>query len=478
MAALGFLLVGESYAQGGYFEDAMRYSQYRSTGSARIMGLGGAQTSLGGDVSNIHENAAGLGFFRRSEASFTASYGNWKSETGFLGQIQDNSINNFALPNASVVITKVKDPLELGDWRGGSFGISINRSRLFTNDFGYFSNSRGRASLLDYYVGDYNAQGEPALGDPAGLPLDVGLIYENDNGDFQKDTDYALGSPFQDELIENSGSKTQITFAYGGNFKNKLFLGGSLGVTSLSFNSTKTFNEEFLDQEDLSSLYYSLQENLLQDGTGVNLSLGLIYKPLDNVNLGLSFKSPTWTRINEEFDADILAEFYDLEGNLEFDEDALSDVYLTTFTLRSPMKVGAGGTFFFNKNGFITADVDYLDYSSMNLSSKDFSMEANNDDIKSTATSTINFRGGAEYRFDMFRVRAGAAFYGDPMDDGLDRTMRQYSGGVGVRLANMYIDFGILQNTYKSYYSSFPGSDLATTDHKQLTGLLTLGFNF
>src|SRR5690606_20335264 len=134
--------------------------------------------------------------------------------------------------------------------------------------------------------------------------------------------------------------------------------------------------------------------------------------PLDNVNLGLSFKSPTWTRIYEEFDAEILAEFYDLEGNLEFDEAALSAVYLTTFTLRSPMEVGAGGTFFFNKNGFITADVDYLDYSSMNLSSKDFSMEANNDDIKSTATSTINFRGGAEYRFDMFRVRAGAAFYG------------------------------------------------------------------
>src|SRR5690554_136236 len=288
IAVLSFALIGETYAQGGYFEDALRYSQYKSSGSARIMGLGGAQTSLGGDVSNIHENPAGLGFFRRSEASFTASYGNWKSDTNFMGQVQDNSTNNFALLNASVVISKVKDPLELGDWRGGSFGISINRSQLFTNDFGYFSNTAGNSSLLDYYVDDYNAFGEPALGDPAGLPLDVRLVYQNDNGDFQKDTDYALGSPFQDEFIENSGSKTQITFAYGGNFKNKLFLGGSLGVTSLSLTSTKTYNEEFLDQDDLSSLYYSLQENLLQDGTGVNISLGLIYKPLDNVNLGLS----------------------------------------------------------------------------------------------------------------------------------------------------------------------------------------------
>src|SRR5690554_3626126 len=171
IAVLGFCLLGESYAQGGYFEDALRYSQYRSTGSARIMGLGGTQTSLGGDVSNIHENPAGLGFFRRSEASFTGSYSNWNSETTFMGQIQDNSTNNFALPNASVVISKVKDPLELGDWRGGSFGISINRSLLFTNDFGYFSNTRGNLSLLDYYSGDYNAYGEPSIGDPSGLPL-------------------------------------------------------------------------------------------------------------------------------------------------------------------------------------------------------------------------------------------------------------------------------------------------------------------
>ncbi|HLW19893.1 MAG TPA: hypothetical protein VKX33_06205, partial [Cyclobacteriaceae bacterium] len=58
IAVLSFALIGETYAQGGYFEDALRYSQYKSSGSARIMGLGGAQTSLGGDVSNIHENPA------------------------------------------------------------------------------------------------------------------------------------------------------------------------------------------------------------------------------------------------------------------------------------------------------------------------------------------------------------------------------------------------------------------------------------
>src|SRR5690606_41268434 len=97
----------------------------------------------------------------------------------------------------------------------------------------------------------------------SGLPLDVGIIYDENNV-FQKDFDYALGNPFQDEFIESEGSLTQISLAYGGNLKNKLFLGGSVGITSVNFLSTKTFNEEFRDDENVNSLYYSLQENLLQ----------------------------------------------------------------------------------------------------------------------------------------------------------------------------------------------------------------------
>lgn len=477
--AVAALMINDSHAQGGYFEDALRYSQYRSTGSARIMGLGGTQTSLGGDVSNIHENPAGLGFFRRSEASFTGAYGSLDSETTFMSQVQKNSESNFALPNISVVISNTKGPLELGDWRGGSFGISINRSLLFNNTFGYFSNTRGSQSLLDFYAGDYNQYGEPAIGAPDGLPLDVGLIQQSGNGEFLVNSDYAIGNPFQDERVENEGSKTEISFSYGGNYKNKLFVGASLSVSSLNYNSTKTYNEEFLDSEDLTSLYYSLQEKLFQDGTGVNLGVGVIYKPMDQLNLGLSFKSPTWTRINDEFDADIFAEYYDLNGNLEVDEDAVSDLYLTTINLRSPMKISAGGTFFFNKNGFISADVDYVDYSSMKLSSPDFSMDPNNTDIKNFATGAINFRAGAEYRINIFRIRGGAAFYGDPMDsDGLDRSMRQYSGGVGVRLPTWYLDLGIIHSDYNSYYTSFPGAALASTQNKQLAGHLTVGFNF
>ena len=75
-----------SFAQSGYFEDAYRFSRVVPAGSARMVGIGGTQWSLGGDVSNIVGNPAGLGFFRSSEASFSLVYSNWAIDTRYLEQ--------------------------------------------------------------------------------------------------------------------------------------------------------------------------------------------------------------------------------------------------------------------------------------------------------------------------------------------------------------------------------------------------------
>ncbi|GGF19974.1 OmpP1/FadL family transporter [Echinicola rosea] len=489
---IGFLLGASSISPviAQTLEDALRYSQYNATGSARVMGIGGSQFAIGGDVSNISGNPAGLGFFRKSEFSFTPSYGNWKSTSSFMDQPQVDNKGNFALPNISIVMAKVKDPLNQDAWRGHSFGISFNRISNFNNTFGYYSTIGSPSSLLDYYADDYNMYGEPAIGDPAGLPLDVELVI-NEGGTFYP-SDYTYNpnddgspnydnpiAPFQDELIENEGNLSQITFAYGGNYKNKLFIGGSVGITSINYTSRKVFNEQFIDQDENNSLYYSLAENLYHSGAGVNLNLGLIYKPIDQINIGASFSSPTWARYDEEFDSDIIAEFYDLNGNPEAEDQAYSDIFVSSINLTTPMRLSGGVAFFINKNGFITADVDYLNYSSMNLSSSDYRLDAANENIDNTMGNVLNYRIGGEWRINMFRLRAGTALYGDPYKDSeLDRSKTQFTGGVGVKLAKMYVDLGIVHSQFDSYYTSYPGAELTTIDNSNTQGLLTLGFNF
>jgi len=468
-------------AQSGYVEDALRFSQYGSTGTARINSLGGTSNSLGGDLSNIHNNPAGLGFFQNSEFSFTAGYSEWYAATTLLGRSNNFNTTNFSLPNLGVVISRAKGPLEVGDWRGGSFGLSINRQANYNTDFGYFSNQLDQGSILDYYVDVYNNQGVP--GGTDGLFFDAFLINPITGGGYDYSPNATL-SLEKTEKVQNEGNMSQIGFSYGGNYKNKLFIGASLGINSISYRSTKTYNEEFLDDNNQTSLFSSLQENLNLDGSGINVGLGIIYKPVDQLNVGLNFKSPTWTQFNEEYDADIFANFFppyqDPESGNISESDAQTDLFVSSYSLRTPMRIGTGITYFFGKNGFLTADANFLDYSSANLRSNVFNTDQDNAEISSLYGQTINYSVGGELRIKMFRVRAGYAYFGDPIANpgNLDRSTNQLSGGIGVKLSSFSVDLGLVNSKFNSYYSSFPGAELATIDNTQTTGMLTLGFNF
>ncbi|HSI91080.1 MAG TPA: hypothetical protein VK927_08185, partial [Adhaeribacter sp.] len=62
-------LAGNASAQNEV--DALRYSNLSFGGTARIQGIGGAQTALGADASSMNGNPAGLGFYRKSEFTFS-----------------------------------------------------------------------------------------------------------------------------------------------------------------------------------------------------------------------------------------------------------------------------------------------------------------------------------------------------------------------------------------------------------------------
>jgi hypothetical protein len=475
-----------SYAQFGYFEDALRFGEFRSTGSARITGLGGTQISLGGDISNIHTNPAGLGFFRRSEFSITPSFGNWRSESVFLNQSQTDNTGNFAVPNISLVISNPKAPLTTGAFRGGSFGISFNRTNHFNNQFGYFSDNPSDYSLLDFYANQYNANGEPPLRAPNGLPLDISLVFFDNAAGFVVDPDYAIGAPFADETYITTGGNTQTSISYGANFENKLFIGGLLGLSTINYTRTINYGEEFFDDGGVRALNWRLNENYRINGFGANLGFGVIYKPIETVNLGFNFQSPTWFQMNREEDGEIAGDFFDVNGNLEFREDAVSDIIISRSSLNTPMRLSGGATFFIGKSGFISADIDYVDYSTSNIGSRDFNPNADNQTIRNLYGATLNYRVGGEYRYNIWRVRAGYAFYGDPFaNSNFDRSMQQLSGGLGVRFSKMYVDFALSASQFNQLYNSFPiinnGVNVGPFTEIQNTrtnGMLTVGFNF
>jgi long-subunit fatty acid transport protein len=487
----------QAFSQSGYYEDAYRFSRVIPSGSARIMGIGGTQWSLGGDVSNLAGNPAGLGFFRTSEASVTLGYTDWKVDTRFLNQAQTYNTTNFSLPNLSYVGANPKSKLESGAFKGGAFGIGFQRIANFNTEFGYFSTTLGESSIIDFYLQDANGIPENQM-ENYGL---TGLAYQtyminpvflDENGNEIPNPSvydsFVLTNPFQDENVTQEGSANQITFGYGANFNHKIFLGGSLGIRTLSFSSRKIYNEEFSNEPLINS---SLQENLYINGTGVNVNLGAIYKPTDNLNLGFVFQSPTWYSLNEEYEANLFASYnnyyFEPEDITLGNQDAATDIIISNYNLNTPLKIGGGATFFFGKNGFISADIDWVDYSAARINSNEFNEGPDNQVIRSFYTSTINYRVGAEAILDMFRIRGGFAHFGDPYSQGsFDQSTQQFSGGVGVRINAISIDLSIINQKYNSLYRSYQVLDNSGNNYGPLTelsnsitsGVLTVGFNF
>ena len=494
---LNLLTSGTVVAQSGYFEDAYRFSKSTPTGSARIIGVGGTQWSLGGDISNLAGNPAGLGFFRNSEASISLGYELWSADATYLGQNKSFSTSDFSLPNLSFVSAKNKGLLEKGAFKGGAWGFSVQRIANFSNEFGYYSDKLGESSIIDFYLKDASGVPEnqienrgltglayqtyqinPIAVDASGKPITNPSSYDS----------FVLGLPFQDENVTQEGSASQINFGYGVNFNHKLFIGGSLGIRSLEFSSIKKYNEEFANEPLINS---SLLENLYINGTGVNLNLGLIYKPIDYVNLGFVLQTPTWFSLNEEYEASMSATFDDYyfpqEDVTLGEENAVSDVFLSNYGLRTPFKIGGGATIFLGKHGFISADVDWVDYSIARINSTDFNEEPDNQVIQELYTSTVNFRLGGEAKIERWRFRAGYGYVGDPyLNSSLDQSTQLLSGGLGLKFDSFHLDFSLVNQKFNSLYRSYKVLDNNGLNYGPLTeiknsitsGVVTVGFNF
>jgi hypothetical protein len=75
MKRISFVILILLCASAGIFaqnvDDALRYSQIFYGGTTRFTSMGGAFTAVGGDISSLSQNPAGLGVFRSSEFTIT-----------------------------------------------------------------------------------------------------------------------------------------------------------------------------------------------------------------------------------------------------------------------------------------------------------------------------------------------------------------------------------------------------------------------
>ena len=72
------------------------------TGTARFVGMGGSMSALGGDVSVIGTNPAGIALFRSNDFSFTASVNFNKSEAEYVARKSKSDVSYVGLDNIEI----------------------------------------------------------------------------------------------------------------------------------------------------------------------------------------------------------------------------------------------------------------------------------------------------------------------------------------------------------------------------------------
>lgn len=470
-------------------DDALRYSQIFYNGTARFMAMGGAFTALGGDLSSLSQNPAGLGVYRSSEISFSPQLFHINTSALFNSRNTDY-LYNFNLGQAGIALNLINNTNQSGLVTLNA-GYSFNR----TNNFNSSIRIEGRnnnSSMADYWADQSFGIHYTNLGGAAGIAYDAWVI---DTLTWSGGTEYGtVFSNYGDNppsvygqnvrrLISNEGYTGEHAFSIGGNYSNMLFFGATLGISSLNFTSHYEHLESvnFPMASGISDFTYT--DHYENKATGYTFKLGAIVKPVEYLRIGLAFHSPTIYRINEYYYDNITSNFDDGD-NYNFSNEPMRYSYALT----TPFRAMAGVAVQIKKLGMLSADYEFIDYGSARFSETgdNYDYSQKNLDIKNDLKSAANLRLGGELRLSKFYLRTGFGYHGKAFKQGkdnedLDHT--SFSAGGGFRESNIFIDLGFTSISNTQKYFLYPvgagvvpaQADLSTTRN---IFALTFGYKF
>ncbi|WP_109832851.1 OmpP1/FadL family transporter [Reichenbachiella versicolor] len=508
--------VGVAYGSYGYYDVTRMLSQTYAAGTARMQGIGGAQISLGGDLSAAHFNPAGLGLYNRSSFTFTPSLDFHSTTAEYEGQFTEDYKANFNFAHLGAGFHHDG----YGAYKGGTFAITLTRINDFYNDTFYGgvtgAVSGKSTSIIDSYrehaVGFYkddlvNADNDAynSLGLAYGQYL-INPEYDREGLQTGNYWNFIGGVPVHEERVITRGKQYQWDFSYGGNYNDRLYFGVGIGISTMNYREERIYDEYDFQEELFDNSgeptgqwvsegildYLSTRSVIDMQGVGGNATFGVIARPVDALRIGFSAKTPTFFNIEETSSLDLMTQYFNYQYVDSYypEDDAELDYFyeeleptLTNINLRTPWKLSTGVSVFLGKSGFLSADIDYLNYSNSKLKAYDFNVSADNSTIRNLYASTFNYRIGGEFKAGPIQLRAGYGVIGDPYKNGsIDRSIQRISGGLGFRNQDFYLDASVVHSRFDSELVPFTFPDgtgpSATVENKNTNVSVTVGFNF
>lgn len=445
--------------------DALRYSLINYSGTARFSGMSGAYGALGANFSSLSQNPAGIGLYRKSEFSITPVLSSNNTESNYFSSMNTDARTTLYLGNVGYVMAIKLNENNASHLKMIQFGFGMNRTAIFNNR-SIVSGLNNDNSLLTQYLDDADASGSNPddlvanYGFGAGLASQTNLLFLDASNQWQ--ADLPNGGLTQTKSIETRGGITETVLSAGTNFDDKLFVGITFGFPHINYQEESTYTEK--DDNNLSPFLKSFNrtEYVNTKGTGFNFKFGFIYKPVDYIRIGGAIHTPTaYNDMHDSYGATMTA-YYDqppISGNTSTRFEASSLDGNFDYKITTPMRALGSLAFIIGQYGLISADYEYIDYSSARLRASDYSFQDENNSIRKGYSTANNFRFGTEWKAGMFAFRGGTSFYGSPYKS-------ESSGGLGARMGYS-LGFGIQD---KSYFLDFSFNHIESKDNYYIYG--------
>ena len=491
--------------------DALRYSWYVPGGSARVKAIGGTMGSLGGDITATFVNPAGIAFFKTGDFIISPNYQFRKTHGDYLNNRISSKDNKFTWGTSGIVLGGGGESSKI---RNTAFSIAYNRTADFNSNIVY-SGVNNQSSYSQKFleeiqrnnIGDGNVLSNEF---PYGSSLAFNTFWidtvgggTNGNFQFQSRSANLLSTGLvQRNTVNTRGGIDEFAFGVAVNMRDKLMVGGSLGIPVLHYKK----QSEFIEADALSNStngfdYAIVEENLKTTGVGFNLKAGLIYKPTEFWRLGLAVHSPSFYVLKDVYDIAITTDRDRPDSvlsdySIDYNGGSASEFKYDLFT---PYRVMGSISYVIRETqdvtrqrGFISADVEYVNYKASSFTphtdenittdpeTKAYLKELNKA-VDRAYKGAFNFRVGGELKFTTIMARLGAAYYSNPYKDinGEKGSRLNLSGGLGYRNKGFFIDATYVHAINKDTHFAYrlANSPYAGAAIKNTTGqvYLTLG---
>lgn len=382
---------GVAYGQGAI--DAFRLAQPDMKGTARFMSMAGAFGALGGDLSTISQNPAGIGVYRSGEVGFTLNLDCQSSTSNSQGFEQTMNQTKFLVNNIGAVLTMRLPSTTLPNL---NFGFTYNKgasfNRLYGGNIPNLSNS-----LSNYIAGVANGENitendlaatdtyDPYNPNDGGyvapwLPIlgyDGYLITPSGTGeDTRWYGQWGAGTSGNGSFkVQESGSSDEYNIAIGGNISNVLYWGMNFDIVNMNYTLQSMWSENLTDAyvpdqyNELvrESARWGLGNYYNVHGSGFKYELGVILKPIQELRIGVAVHTPTWYNLTESFIGTIDYKYGSTEtGRTSTNGGSLA---YNDMNFRTPWKVLASVAGVVGNNFILSLDYEWTAYNKMKFSS-------------------------------------------------------------------------------------------------------------